>query len=164
MLRDKSLIPLSHQHQHALALCVRVDRASPIAQADLEVWQAEIRQQFRQEITVHFAAEESLIFPAARQFPELIALVEELCGDHTLLREDLLKAESSSMSGEELRLFARRLSGHIRKEERLLFERMQQLLSAEALAELGVKLQDALRNAEQACAMPSDVTRLRPSK
>ena len=27
MLRDRNLIPLSHQHQHALALCVRLDRA-----------------------------------------------------------------------------------------------------------------------------------------
>ena len=26
MLRDRNLIPLSHQHQHALALCVRLDR------------------------------------------------------------------------------------------------------------------------------------------
>ena len=30
MLRDKNLIPLSRQHQHALALCVRIDRASPV--------------------------------------------------------------------------------------------------------------------------------------
>jgi hypothetical protein len=29
MLRDKGLIPLSRQHQHALALCVRIERASP---------------------------------------------------------------------------------------------------------------------------------------
>jgi hypothetical protein len=42
MLRDKSLIPLSHQHQRALALCVRIDRAQPIPDADLEAWQAEI--------------------------------------------------------------------------------------------------------------------------
>ena len=26
MLRDRNLIPLSRQHQHALALCVRLDR------------------------------------------------------------------------------------------------------------------------------------------
>jgi len=40
MLRDKNLIPLSHQHQHALALCVRIERASPISADDLEAWQA----------------------------------------------------------------------------------------------------------------------------
>ena len=42
MLRDKNLIPLSHQHQRALALCVRIDRAQPIPDADLLTWQAEI--------------------------------------------------------------------------------------------------------------------------
>ncbi len=66
MLRDKNLIPLSHQHQRALALCVRIDRAQPIPDADLEAWQAEIEQQFAQEIRIHFSAEESVLFPAAR--------------------------------------------------------------------------------------------------
>ena len=42
MLRDKSLIPLSRQHQHALALCVRIERASPIANSDLKAWQESI--------------------------------------------------------------------------------------------------------------------------
>ena len=69
MLRNKSLIPLSHQHQRALALCVRIDRAQPIPDAALEDWQAEIAQDFEQEIAVHFAAEESVLFPAARNFP-----------------------------------------------------------------------------------------------
>ena len=72
MLRDKSLIPLSHQHQRALALCVRIDRAQPIPDADLQAWQEEIEQHFEQEIKFHFAAEESVLFPAARGFPELV--------------------------------------------------------------------------------------------
>jgi len=66
MLRDKNLVPLSRQHQHALALCVRIDRAAPIAEPDLAAWQAEIGQHFRAEIRVHFAAEEQFVFPAAR--------------------------------------------------------------------------------------------------
>ena len=40
MLRDKCLIPLSRQHQHALALCVRIERASPVHKADLAAWLA----------------------------------------------------------------------------------------------------------------------------
>ena len=86
MLRDKSLIPLSHQHQHALALCVRIDRAQPIPPTDLRAWQEEMERDFAQEITIHFAAEESALFPAARQFPELIPLLEELTADHAALR------------------------------------------------------------------------------
>src|SRR5580693_2420655 len=53
MLRDKNLIPLSHQHQHCLALCVRLDRALQAGGVDLEAWQAEIQQIFEQEITFH---------------------------------------------------------------------------------------------------------------
>ncbi len=161
MLRDKSLIPLSRQHQHALALCVRVDRAQPIRDSDLEAWQSEIHQQFQQEIKVHFDAEEHVVFPVARTFPELIPLVEELMAEHQLLRTQFYKAETSSLSAEELPMFAAKLSAHIRKEERQLFERMQQLMTAEAMTSMGVALEEALEQALQSCILPSDATRLR---
>ena len=137
MLRDKSLIPLSRQHQHALALCVRIDRASPVSQDDLAAWQSEIVQHFAQEINFHFAAEESVVFPAARKFAELGPLVEELWAEHAVLRGDFASAQARSMSAESLLAFAQRLSGHIRKEERRLFERMQELIGAEELALAG---------------------------
>ena len=57
MLRDKNLVPLSHQHQHALALCVRLDRALLAGPVDPAPWQAEIQQIVEQEIVIHFAAE-----------------------------------------------------------------------------------------------------------
>ncbi len=164
MLRDKNLIPLSHQHQHALALCVRIDRASPIAETDLEAWQAEIAQHFRSEITIHFGAEERLLFPAARGFKELIPLVDDLLADHAWLRNHLAQADDRHMSAGDLLAFAHRLSAHIRKEERQLFERMQQLLSKDELALLGMQLDDALKNAEQTCIVPTTATRLRPAK
>jgi hypothetical protein len=123
MLRDKSLIPLSHQHQHALALCVRIDRASPISAAELDSWQGEIEQHFQGEIAIHFGAEEQHVFPIARQYDELIPLVEDLLLDHAWLRDRFAKAESRGLSANELSEFAQRLSAHIRKEERHLFER-----------------------------------------
>jgi len=164
MLRDKSLIPLSRQHQHALALCVRIDRASPVPEADLAAWQAEIRQHFAQEIKLHFAAEESTLFPAARRFAELAALVENLSAEHELLRRYLAQAETNSVSTADLRAFAERLSAHIRKEERQLFERMQELMSKEELAALGKDLEDALKGAAQACTVPAGATKLRERK
>ena len=87
MLRDKNLIPLSHQHQHCLALCVRLDRAIQAGGVDLEAWQAEIQQMFEQEIGFHFAAEEKELFPAAARFSELQPLVMELVTGHVLLRD-----------------------------------------------------------------------------
>ncbi len=164
MLRDKSLIPLSHQHQRALALCVRIDRAQPIPSSDLQAWQTEIEQHFEHEIKIHFSAEEQVLFPAARQFPELIPLVEELVADHAGLRKSISEAHARRMPGEILAALAQQLSSHIRKEERQLFERLQQLLPAKELATLGTRLETALREAPQSCAVTNDATRLRSKK
>ena len=161
MLRDKNLIPLSHQHQRALALCVRINRAQPIPAADLESWQSEIEQHFEQEINIHFTAEEQALFPTARQFPELISLVEELIADHAALRESFKQAKTRTMSAETLPAFALQLSTHIRKEERQLFERLQQLMNEKDLAALGVHLEEALKDAVQSCILPSEATKLR---
>ena len=157
MLRDKNLVPLSRQHQHALALCVRIERSLPIGEADLPQWRAEVGQQFEQEIRIHFLAEEQVLFPAAREFAELTPLIEELTADHGWLRERFASAQS--MSGEDLSAFACRLSNHIRKEERQLFERMQELMSAEALADMGARLEGALSEAAQACAVTTTASR-----
>lgn len=164
MLRDKNLIPLSHQHQRALALCVRIDRASPIADADVAPWQAEIAQQFKTEIATHFAAEEAIVFPEAQRFAQMTPLVKDLLSDHADLRAAFDVAVAQKMSGQDVLTIAQRLSAHVRKEERQLFERLQQLLSAAELASIGQRLSLALRDAEQACAVPTEATRLRPSR
>ena len=161
MLRDKNLVPLSRQHQHALALCVRIERASPIPESDLAAWRAEIHQLVRNEIGIHFAAEEQVLFPAAKRLPELIPLVEELIEDHASLRVSFARAGEQNLSAEQLATFARRLSTHIRKEERQLFERLQQLMGSGELAALGKKLEEALQDATRACSVPTDATRLR---
>jgi|SRR5208282_2366629 len=163
MLRDKNLIPLSHQHQRALALCVRIDRAQPIATVDLEAWRAEVVQHFEQEIRIHFAAEELVLFPAAREFRELAALIDQLESDHLWLRDRFAAAEASSVSAADLLTLARRLSAHIRTEERQLFQRLQELMSKDELSVLGGKLEEALKDAEQACILPTAATRLRPA-
>jgi hemerythrin-like domain-containing protein len=162
MLRDKNLIPLSHQHQHALALCVRIDRASPIGEADLGAWRSEITQLFESEIGIHFAAEEQVLFPAARRFRELIPLVEDLLADHAVLRESFARAQE--LSAANVTASAQLLATHVRKEERQLFEGLQALMSAEGLAELGKQLDVALKYTTQACILPTEATRLRPAK
>jgi len=162
MLRDKSLIPLSRQHQHALALCVRLDRAIQSGELDLEAWQAEIEQIFEQEIAVHFAAEEKELFPVAERFPELQAIVQELLGEHAILRSWFDRARSRTLTNNDLSAFAVALSQHIRKEERQLFEGMQKVMSTAELETLGAALDAALQDAAQTCILPSDATRLRP--
>jgi hemerythrin-like domain-containing protein len=155
MLRDESLIPLSRQHQHSLALCVRIDRAAPIPESDVVAWQTEIAQHFRAEIRIHFVAEEQFVFPAAKKFQELNFLVEDLLNDHSWLRRQFDGAEGRILSSEEITEFGKRLSEHIRKEERQLFERLQELMTQDELAKIGTQLDQALREAEQVCTLPA---------
>jgi hemerythrin-like domain-containing protein len=153
MLRDPSLVPLSRQHQHSLALCVRLERALQTGFADPSQWQPELHQLYANEVKFHFAAEEKVLFPAARRFPELAALVAELSGDHDRLREYFSRAEQGTMNQGELEAFLKLLSGHIRKEERQLFEAMQKGMGPEELKSLGDELAGALDDAVQVCRL-----------
>jgi hemerythrin-like domain-containing protein len=162
MLRNKNLIPLSRQHHQALALCVRLDRAVRSGEVDLEAWQAEIQQQFESEIGVHFAAEEAVLFPAAAHFPDLQALVQELLAEHNLLRDYFGRAAARDLDSPSLTNFGEKLAEHIRKEERQLFEGMQRVMNSSELDGLGEAVAEALKDAAETCALPSEATRLRP--
>jgi len=137
MLRDPALIPLSHQHQHALALCVRIDRAQIKTDADLKDWCAEIVRLYDQEIRFHFDAEERILFPAAERFEPLQRLIYELRRDHGGLRAEVAAAADGTMTSDDLKSFAQHLSAHVRREERELFEGMQAAMSSEELAKVG---------------------------
>ena len=162
MLRDKNLVPLSRQHQHALALCVRLDRALLAGDVDGEAWSEEIRQIFALEVATHFAAEEKVVFPAAVAFPNLHPLVEELLAEHFNLRDLFTRATTSTLDVNSLRSFVDQLSSHIRKEERQLFEGLQQVMTATEFTRVGKALEEALAVASTACISPNEATLLRP--
>ena len=144
MLRNRNLIPLSHQHQHALALCVQIDRSLQAGTADLEALQAQIRTMFNLEIRYHFAAEEEALFPEAAAFAELKPLVDQLLREHVNLRDYFARAERRELHAATLRDFAEILSAHIRREERELFEACQRLFPTEKLAAVGAALDAVL--------------------
>jgi len=142
MLRDRNLVPLSHQHQHALALCVRIGKAfAEVHDApDVHRWEAEIVRLFDQEIAFHFAAEETVLYPVADQWDELHQLVDELRIEHILLRRNVERARGGQFTVTDLQVFTAALSEHVRKEERQLFETMQRLLDPEQFRKLGSEL------------------------
>jgi len=164
MLRDKNLIPLSHQHQHALALCVRIERGVEAGKTDLEPWLVEISALYQQEIAIHFAAEEEVLFPAAARFGELTLLVDELLNEHMTLRQMFSQALARDLDANGVRRLGQALSQHIRKEERQLFEDMQRLMDEAELGRIGEALNQELAEAPDSCILPSTETRLRPRK
>ena len=162
MLRDPSLIPLSRQHQHALALCVRIQRAlgSEAVSADATSWESEIDTLFNNEIRFHFDAEEQVLFPAAAKYEALRPLVEELLAEHRALRREAGAASEHKMGVQGVLDFVTALAAHIRREERQLFQECQQLMSADELARLGTALDGNMAASGMpgvACAMPRPV-------
>jgi len=159
MLRDPALIPLSRQHQHALALCVRIQRAlaSEYAADQVAAFEQEVASLFEVEIRYHFAAEEQVLFPAAARHGDLRAFVDELIREHAALREQVQAAGEQRLGAAGLVEFAAQLSYHIRKEERRLFEEMQRLIPPDELQKLGVALDAWFAQSGMpgpACALP----------
>jgi len=134
MLRDPTLIPLSRQHQHGLALCV-MTRRSLASDASLESIQNLSRRvidQFEVELLNHFEIEEQVLFPACGPLP----IVSELIAEHRAI-EVMVAQMRATPSAELLKQFCELLSSHIRREERKLFEEIQQSLPRAVLDQLG---------------------------
>ena len=158
MLRDKNLIPLSHQHQHALALCVRLERALAKGDADLNAWQEEIAGIWENEIRFHFQAEEQVLFPAAQKYPPLQPLVQQLIAEHRTLRDFFARAQTRQMDAVVLKTFGGTLAQHIRTEERQLFEECQRQMPADEMARTGAAMDAYFANSGMpgaSCALPS---------
>ena len=137
MQRDPNLVPLSRQHFRALVLCMRIHRR----RAERSLLQREMLALYADDVRFHFQAEEKFLFPAARRIAALAPLVRELRAEHTRLRRAFAAAHRRTLSSAELTRFAGLLEGHIRKEERQLFEQCQKQMSEGELSALGGKMQ-----------------------
>src|SRR5437868_12600289 len=89
MWRDPSLRCLSREHQHGLALCVRLRRriqAGAVPENELATLRADVRHFYESEAAAHFDAEEQVLFPAADRHPELQAITQQLRREHVELQ------------------------------------------------------------------------------
>lgn len=140
MLRDRSLIPLSHQHHNALALCVLTERslADDTSADSLRHIARRIVDRYEIELTNHFTLEEELLFPPARD-AGLEVLVDELIGEHQAM-ETMVEVIRHRVTQSAIEEFIALLRRHVRREENELFEETQRRLPRELLDELGAEL------------------------
>ena len=133
MFRDPSLVPLSHQHQHGLALSVIIDRglkADPTPAKAAELAQ-KVATMAEIELLGHFKVEEKVLFPAVRAALEDDGVVDQLISQHRAMEElldRLARVDDAARVG-LLRDFGELLSRHIRIEERQLFQEIQAKLT-----------------------------------
>ena len=161
MKRHSSLIPLSHDHHDTLVVAQGLIRGRPTApRSD---WPTDRRAQadrltafYESTLQPHFAAEEAEVFPLAeRLLPAHADLVKALRKDHDDLRAEILALPARSDADLAVRLPAlgARLEAHVRSEERVLFEAVQQAAAPADLERLGAKLTEE-RQRTVACAAP----------
>ena len=136
MLRDASLIPLSHQHHNGLALCVLTERdlradSSPEA---VSKQAKRIVDRFEVELVNHFAVEEEILFPACPS-----PLVDQLIEEHREM-ERIVEQLRASPSLDLVRKFVEIIRGHIRREENDLFQQIQNDLPRSTLDDLGKQI------------------------
>jgi hemerythrin-like domain-containing protein len=140
--RAPALVPLSHDHHHALVQARRL-RLAADEEPERRVAAARAFVAFFEEETArHFREEEDLLFPLAAAEPwtphDLLArlLVEHatLRALHRRLREAV---EADAVEAPLLAEIGTTLDGHVRAEERELFPLIERSVPPETLARLG---------------------------
>jgi hypothetical protein len=144
--RHDSLIPLSHQHQHALALAVIIRRRFGIEKGERQ-WREEqvekIQNTWQAELKGHFEVEEGLLFPEMECHLGKLRLVEELRRDHHSLH-GLVKILETSSDYALLDGFGALLEAHVHKEERELFAEFEKKMPSAEAVKLGKEIDTRL--------------------
>ena len=137
MLRDSTLIPLSHQHHNGLAMCVLTRRslAANASPENIAKLARRVIDRFELELVNHFEIEEQVLFPACGPMP----IIGELLAEHRAI-EALVAQLRIAPSAGLLEQFCALLSRHIRREESGLFEDIQRNLPREVLDRAGSEI------------------------
>jgi hemerythrin-like domain-containing protein len=141
MKRDVSLQPLSRHHHDALMACLMIEKGVR-KQTDLKVLQDFTRQLWDKDLNDHFKLEETHLVPSLRQkqFPEYI--LQSLLRDHELLRVLSARILNGGASYKGFLAFSTLLEQHVRFEERLVFEKAQEMLPEQELRQVGSHFPD----------------------
>jgi hemerythrin-like domain-containing protein len=144
--RHNSLIPLSHDHHHALVLCLRIHRGLETQRDNTDWLKSTVEkalQFYENDLTPHFKTEEEVLFPAMQKFPQASELIEELLREHRALENFIkgLQHLNGSEIEQPLSQFADLLKAHIRKEENFLFPIYEKLISEELADKIGQEIQ-----------------------
>lgn len=126
-MRHPSLIALSHDHHHGLALALRcrkqaLGQMKPLGMQGLKERTNEVSDFMSKKLGPHFKAEEEVLFPLLRTcVPESDSLIENLSEEHRQIRRMAARLENSANLSKGLFDLGDLLERHIRREERELF-------------------------------------------
>ena len=150
LMRHPSLIPLSQDHHHSLALALRcrkqaLGRLKPMGVKGLKARAVEVREFFANHLVGHFRAEEEALFPKLRELvPESAAMVDQLVREHRQIRDAVAQLGTNAGLSRLVFDFGDLLERHIRKEERELFPLFEQHVGATGAEAVGAEIKKIL--------------------
>lgn len=149
-VRHSSLIPLSHDHHHGLALALRCRKQAlgqirPMGPQGLKERAEEASQFYAGSLVAHFRAEEEVLFPfMSAAIRESRSIIDQLLQEHRRIRDAVSRLEAGSDVAKILFDLGDLLERHIRKEERELFPLFEEHVSDTDAEAVGRKIQRAL--------------------
>jgi mannose-6-phosphate isomerase-like protein (cupin superfamily) len=126
MKRHPALMPLSHDHHHALVEARRLRRAAA-RDDDPEPVAAAFADFFAAVSVPHFREEEETLFPLVAAFDEARPLLVEALLDHQHLHALVAELQRSADVRGAMREIGELLEAHVRREERELFPLIERL-------------------------------------
>lgn len=147
MKRHKSLLPLSHDHQHGLALALKLKypkrQLSSSNKEEISSLKSELADKYENILRKHFRKEEQYLVPGFEENKLMKQMLEEHKKLEGLYNKIVNNTEgwTPERQRDKLNLFGELLDLHIRFEERELFSMIENTLSEEQLEELGKKLE-----------------------
>lgn len=146
MKRHPALIQLSKDHHQGLLLAqvlIMKDKAYPGYPFDLEGKAEYTIAFFKTELIKHFRIEEEILFPLVRSLNDILDnLINELISEHQKFFELIQLIKDNRSSFDNLYKIGTLLESHIRKEERQLFEMIQELADEKLMTDIKEKIEN----------------------
>ena len=151
-MRHPSLVLLSHDHHHGLALALRcrkqaLGQIKPMGAEGMRERAQEFLDFYRANLVAHFKAEEEVLFPLMReQVAGCGDMLDQLVRDHDQLRRAMPQLEAGTGLAKLIFDLGDLLERHIRKEERELFPLFEAHVDVVQAEQMSVKLTELLNS------------------
>lgn len=154
MKRHPALIHLSRDHQQGLMLAQLLKKNAPEYKGlptDASGKMNYAKELYNNELEQHFKEEEEFVFPyLSHKSKDIDELVTEILSEHKILKNSILSLKDDENLIDQMDKIGYLLEAHIRKEERVLFEKIPQVLSEEELEMIKQKF-DQTRPDKKSC-------------
>ncbi len=134
MKRHKTIIPLSHDHHVMLKMAQGIKKnfiKTNLGTSSISNKAKAVINAYNTELLPHFNHEETILFPLAKgKDLELDVLINEIVEEHDKIGEMISKIEEGDVE-QNLDDLGFLLEVHIRKEERIVFSKIEEILGDE---------------------------------